>query len=109
MATVNPSGITPCGHRILIEPLKVEEKTRAGVIIASGDTLSREQMAQDKGRVISVGPDAWSDQETKQWAQPGDIVVFAKHAGNLWRGLDGTQYRLVNDLDIVALLDPEVV
>lgn len=106
---MNPSGITPLGHRVLILPLKVEEKTKSGIILADGDTLRKEQMAQDKGQVVALGSDVWKDQETQDQAKVGDTVVYARHAGNLWTGLNGVQYRLVNDLDIVALLDPELL
>lgn len=105
---MNNSGITPLGARVLIRPVKVEERTAAGVIIAAPTALNREQMAQDRGEVVEVGECAWHDQPKRNWVAPGDMVVFAKYAGNVWRGEDGEQYRLVNDLDIVAKLNGDI-
>jgi len=104
----NNSGIVPLGARVLIKPVVVEEVTKGGIILAAPTELKKEQRAQDRGEVIAVGDGAWADQPGEAWCEPGDTVVFARYAGNVWQGEDGVYYRLVNDLDIVARLSDAV-
>lgn len=100
---VNESGITPLGHRVLVLPEVIETKSAGGIIMP--DVLNqREEMAQTKGMVIAVGEDAYNDTPSV-WCGEGDEVVFAKYSGLLWDGQDGKKYRILNDLDIVAIID----
>lgn len=101
---VNKSGINVRGHRVLVLPDQVETKTASGIITSTGDFTDREQMAQMKGVVVSIGNTAWSDQ-TEAWAEVGDEVIFAKYSGATYEGTDNLNYRIVSDLDIVAVLD----
>jgi chaperonin GroES len=105
---MNSSGIEPLGSRVLIKPLVVEQVTKVGIILAAPTELRKEQRAQDRGEVIAVASGAWADQPGDAWCKPGDNVVFARYAGNVWQGEDGIYYRLVNDLDIVAKLSDAV-
>ena len=106
---VNESGITPVGHRLLIKPLVIEEKSQGGIIIASS-TLDMERLAQMKGVVVEVGSTAYADQP-EAWCKLGDLVTFGKYSGLIYKGeetLDKKEYRVVNDLDIVAIHKREV-
>lgn len=101
MRDFNP-GVKPCGHRVLVYPVPVERKTASGIILH--DTAAgREDMAQIEAFVVAVGPNAWHDQECGDWAAAGDLVLIAKYAGLLRKGTDGKQYRVINDLDVVAV------
>jgi chaperonin GroES len=97
----NKSGINPRGHRVLILPKEVEEKTASGIVIHTVSQLEREEMAQMYGVVVAVGNTAWKDQPAP-FAEVGDNVIFAKYSGHVFQGNDGQKYRLINDLDIVA-------
>lgn len=99
---MNQTGIHPKGHRILIRPLEIEEKTASGIIVSTGAMVEREQMANTTGEVIDVGSEA------NDWCVVGDRVVFAKYSGLLYLGKDGKQYRIINDDNIVATLDGDV-
>lgn len=103
----NKSGITPLGHRLLILPEEVEEVSSGGIIIAIGTGKEREQLAQVMGTVVAVGQTCWKDQAVGDWAKPGDRVMFGKYSGLITIGKDEVQYRLISDLDIVALLEVE--
>jgi len=98
----NTSGISPRGHRVLIKPFEVEEKTASGIVVSTGRELQREQMAQTEGIIVEIGNTAWHDQPAP-WAQVGDHVIFAKYSGTVSTGEDKVEYRIVNDLDIVAV------
>lgn len=100
---LNTSGIIPLGHRVLVLPEEIETKTEAGIIL-HGIYSEREEMAQTRGLVIAIGEDAYCDTKSK-WCDEGDQVIFAKYQGLLWDGQDGRKYRVLNDLDIVAILE----
>ena len=104
---MNKSGIHPKGHRVLIKPLELEEKTASGIVIATATQKDREEMANTTGEVIAVGDGCWEDLE-KPWCTVGDRVVFAKYSGLLYVGKDGCRYRIINDDNIVATLDGDV-
>ena len=52
---INESGIHPLGHRVLVLPEIVEEKSEGGIILHTGQNLMREEMAQIKALVVEVG------------------------------------------------------
>ena len=101
---INTSGWIATGHRILILVDQVERKTESGIIIADA-TADKEQLGQDAGIVVEMGPTAYSDQ-TATWCQVGDYVKFGRYAGQLVRPSesdDEKEYRVINDLDVVLV------
>lgn len=108
---LNTSGIHPVGHRILVLPEQETEDAKAlkkiGMVMAESHN-ERHRLAQMAGVVVGIGKTAWVDFKSEPWAKEGDRVMFAKYSGVILRGKDGQSYRMVNDEDIVAVLDPEV-
>ncbi len=100
----NTSGIHPKGHRVLILPDPVEEITQSGIILSVGENRDRERLAQLKGTIVELGNTAWLDQPSP-WANEGDHVIFGKYSGLIYQGTDNKEYRIINDLDVVALVD----
>ena len=100
----NTSGIHPKGHRVLILPDAVEEVTQSGIILSVGENRDRERLAQLKGTIVEVGDSAWLDQPSP-WAKVGDHVIFGKYSGLIYDGADEKEYRIINDLDVVALVE----
>ena len=103
----NESGITPCGHRLLILPEDVEKKTDSGIILGTASAEKMEALAQTFGWVVELGPTAYNDQPAP-WCKAGDRVSFAKYSGLLNTGKDKKKYRIINDLDIVSVIDEDV-
>lgn len=119
----NKSGIHPAGDRILIKPDEVE-KAYDGVIQIPDTVKSTHAMAQTIGVLVEAGPDCWVDHvvmsktgevTTKEvhgfsrpFAKPGDRVCFAKYGGLQVTGKDGEEYRIMNDVDITALVEEGV-
>lgn len=117
----NQSGIHPCGDRVLIKPDDIEEKTEGGIIIP-GTVSELHAMAQSIGTFVAAGPDAYIDSVSRDsegrvverrgfsrpFATPGDRVAFAKYGGLQVTGKDGQVYRLMNDVDITAVVEPGV-
>lgn len=102
----HPSGFWPLGHRLLVLPDSIEQKTQSGIVLVT-ETTGREEMAQVKGTLAAVGDGCWKDTPTANWAKSGDRIVYGKYAGLLWEGADGRKYRILNDLDVVGLVTKE--
>jgi len=102
----NESGIYPVGHRVLVLPEQVEEKSEGGIILHHGTNLAREEMAQIKATVVALGTTAYADQPSA-WCKEKDRVVIGKYSGLLYDGFDGKKYRIINDLDVVAVIEKE--
>jgi len=100
----NTSGIHPKGHRVLILPDPVEEVSKSGIILSVGENRDRERLAQLKGTIVELGNTAWLDQPSP-WANEGDHVIFGKYSGLIYQGADEKEYRIINDLDVVAIVD----
>lgn len=95
--------IEPSGHRVLILPEIVEEKTAGGIILAQ-TTKDRDQQATMRGTVAAVGVNAWKAfDDGTPWAAVGDKVVFRKYAGEVIKDGD-IEYRVTNDDDILAVI-----
>jgi co-chaperonin GroES (HSP10) len=103
---VNRSGIVPVGFSILVKPDDIEEATESGIIVHSHTQMEREEQGQTDGIVIAMGPNVFIDEKAPR-CKVGDRVVFTKYAGMVRQGLDGCEYRLMNDSDIKALLEKE--
>lgn len=100
---LNASGFKPVGHRVVVQPESVETVSQGGIVLAKS-VSDKEQMSQIVGTVVAVGDGAWKDTSTREWAAPGDKVVFAKFAGLKWQGKDGKEYRILSDLDVVGIV-----
>lgn len=101
---MNTSGIRPTGHILLVLPDEVETTTSSGIVLATPGQHQREEMAQTEATVIELGNTAYRDQ-VSPWCEIGDRVIFAKYAGTVSKGRDGRTYRLINDLDVKAILE----
>jgi len=104
--------ILPTGHHILVKPDKVEEKTAGGLYLPT-KAREEQQLAVVQGELVAVGPQAWKDlgggdTRGEAWAKVGDRVYFAKYGGFLVEDEEdgGSQYRLLNDQDLIAVIKP---
>lgn len=104
--------LLPCGHRILVQQEQYEEhdevfkRARAVGIEISKDSNVRYQESVDVGTILEVGPTAWKDFGDSPWAQVGDRVYFAKHAGKKVEDPSNKDkhYVILNDEDVVAVI-----
>jgi co-chaperonin GroES (HSP10) len=100
--------VKPAGHRILINPKLLEEKTKGGIIIPI-DQVKKEQMAVVEGIVLDIGPTAYADQDVP-WCKIGDKVLYQKYVGMRVPNEDGTfrdDLLLINDLDVCAVVQED--
>lgn len=98
-------GIEECTEwNVIIAPAKMSEKKTAGGIILTDDTYDKQNDAMRVGRIIMVSPAAFSYLDWGKFnaipPQVGDIVTFAKYAGDLLEGNDDREYRMCKDRDV---------
>lgn len=108
-AKVNPSGFAPLDVRVLVRPDVVEKKTAGGILLPEQHT-DREDMAQIKATLVAVGVNAWGEAKANpdfDPPAPGTRVLIAKYGGIVVDGRDGEKYRVMNDVDVTAVIEGE--
>lgn len=94
--------IKPLSDHILIEPIKEEEKTKAGILLP--DTAEKEKPEQ--GKVIAVGPGrkTSSGKVITLDVKAGDKVLFAKYGPSEIK-VDNKEYLIARQEDILAIIE----
>ena len=94
--------IKPLSDHILIEPIKEEEKTKAGIFLP--ETVSKEKSEQ--GNVIATGPGKKTDEGKiiPLSVKPGDKVLFQKYGPSEIK-IDGKEYLIAKEDDILAIIE----
>jgi chaperonin GroES len=91
--------VTPTLDNILVLPLEADEKTASGIYIPD----SAKEKPQ-KGKVISVGPGKFEHgQLIKPGVKKNQVVLFKKWGGEEIT-VDGKEYKLVKEEDILATI-----
>ena len=92
--------IRPLGDRVVIKNVEAEETTKSGLLLTTA-SKEKPQMAE----VLSVGPGGMVDgKEVKMVVKPGQRVIYSKYAGTEVK-LDGEEYILVRQSDILAIVE----
>ena len=96
----------PTGYRIVLFPLKLDSKTKSGIILTD-ETVAESQITTNICKVLKVGPDAYKDKDkfpTGPWCKTDDWVLITRYAGSRIR-IDGGELRSINDDEILAVID----
>jgi len=88
--------IKPIGERVLLKPIKKEEKTKSGILLSS--KLSNTD-TKNEAEVIALGKG-----EKLDGIKVGDKVIFNKFSGNEIEDGD-IKYLIVNADDILAVIE----
>ncbi len=92
--------IKPLADRVVIKMVEAEETTKSGIILA-GSAKEKPQVAE----VVAVGPGGNVDgKEITMYLKPGDKVITSKYSGTEVK-LDGEEYTIVRQNDILAIVD----
>ena len=100
----DPIKFRPLHDRVVVKRIEAEEKTAGGIIIP--DTAKEKPQ---QGEVVSVGPGG-RDEAGKLIpidVKPGDRVLFGKWSGTEVK-LDGVEYLIMKESDIMGVLDVPV-
>ena len=94
--------IKPLGDHILIEPVKEEEKTKAGIFLP--ETANKEK--SEEGKVIAIGPGKKTDDGKiiMMSIKPGDRVLFQKYGPSEVK-IGGKEYLIASESDILAIIE----
>ncbi|MEI9966964.1 MAG: co-chaperone GroES [Candidatus Moraniibacteriota bacterium] len=86
--------IRPLGENVLIELLKPEEKTEAGLFLPQSESKERPQL----GKVIAKG------ESEKILVKEGDTVIFRRYGGEEVK-FNETDYLLASYKDILGVVE----
>ncbi len=98
----NDSGLTVTGNKVLVCPVKVEEKTSGGLILPSV-TQDKEQLAQQLGHLIAMGSLAAED-PCMEGICLGDVVLFPRYRGQDFP-VNGVRYWVMRSEDILGKVE----
>ena len=91
--------LVPLGDRVVLKQVAAEETTKSGIVLP-GQTKEKPLQAE----VVAVGPGGMVDgKEVVMHVAVGDQVIYSKYAGTEVE-LDGTEYLIVKQNDIVAVI-----
>ena len=92
--------LRPLADRVVIKNVEAEETTQGGIRLPAA-AKETPQMAE----VIAVGPGGCVDgKEVTMYVSAGDKVIYSKYAGTEVK-LDGTEYIVVRQNDILAVVE----
>jgi len=93
--------IRPLGEKVLLKRLEAEEKTRGGIVLPE---TAKEK--PQKGKIIALGDGKLLEDGKRAEFQvkKGQTVLFASYAGTEIK-VDGEEYLLMDEGDILAVLD----
>ncbi len=87
--------IKPLGKRVLIKPVKEEEKTRGGIYIPETAKEKRKQ-----GIVIEVG----NIEEKELPVKKGDVILYTGYSSEELE-MDGEKYLILDAKDVIAKIE----
>ena len=96
----------PTGFRIVLFPLRLEGKTKGGVLLTD-DTITESQITTNICKVLKIGPSAYKDKERfpdGPWCKEDDWVLITRYAGSRIK-IDGGELRIINDDEVLAVVD----
>ncbi len=92
--------LKPLSDRVIIRMVEAEETTKSGIIL-TGNAKEKPSIAE----VVEVGPGGIIDgKEVVMTVKKGDKVITSKYSGTEIK-LDGTEYVVVRQNDILAIVE----
>ena len=92
--------LKPLQNRVVIKFAEAEEKTQSGIILTAS-AQEKPQFAE----VVAIGPGKIEDGKTvPMTVKVGDRVIASKYAGNTVK-LDGVEYTVLSEDDILAIVE----
>lgn len=122
--------IEPVGHNLVVEPVKLPEKSKGGIIVVlSGSTQEKlDKAGRMIGVILATGPQCWAAHAANlnddnlvrrkgpeilaNWAKVGDTILYSRHAGKYCFDPmdpedDQRELYLIHDDDVLAKLPPQ--
>jgi co-chaperonin GroES (HSP10) len=115
------TALEPCGYKILVFMVKLEEQTKSG-IYRPDDSRALMDIASPVAQVVAMGPLAYQDRKRfpdgKPWCQPQDYILMRPYSGTRFVREDHSvipsrryEYRLINDDTVEGVIhcDPNEI
>lgn len=94
----------PKGHRVLIKPIFIEQKSEGGLILETG-VMDKED--SELAEIVKIGSQAWKEVgDGTPWVKVGDRIVIKRYAGMKMPNCKEL-LRIINDEDVIALIEEE--
>jgi co-chaperonin GroES (HSP10) len=104
----NPSGITPCGYKLLVELCESQEVAKyKDTLVLPESVAERYDNASIVAKVLQVGSGCYNSERFPEgpWCFPGQYVVLSPYAGTRIRSsLIPGSLRLINEDTIDAVV-----
>lgn len=95
--------LEPILHRVIVTPDPVEEVSKGGIVLAIDP--KKERLAVECGTIVSIGDTAFTGEfKTEYPPKVKDRVYYAKYAGKIIKDTDNTEYLILNDEDVIAII-----
>ena len=92
--------LNPLADRVVVKMVELEETTKSGIILTAS-SKEKNQVAE----VLAVGPGELKDGvRIPMSVKVGDKVVTSEYCGTKIK-LDGTEYVIVSESDILAIVE----
>jgi chaperonin GroES len=93
--------IQPLGDRVVVKPLKAEEKTKGGIVLP--DTAKEKPQ---EGKIVAVGKGkALDDGKIRALeVKVGDTILYGKYSGTELKLKDEDECLIMNEDDIFAIV-----
>lgn len=94
--------LKPLHDHVIVKAIAKNEVTKSGIVIP--ETVDKEK--PEKGEVVAVGPGKLmeSGQRAQMSVKIGDKVMFKKYSPDEIK-VDGEEYLVISDSDIIAVLE----
>ncbi len=93
--------VQPIGSKILVEPKKVEEKTKGGLIVPPS---ASEEQKPEMGVVVKLGTgETEKGEKIKFCVKEGETVYFKKYSLDEIE-VEGEKYFIIDNMDILAVI-----
>ena len=92
--------LKPLYDRVVVKPIEAEELSAGGIVIPDN---AKEKPT--KGEVVAIGEGTALDNGSLRApkVKVGDKVIYGQYAGSSYK-LEGTEYKIVKEDDILAIL-----
>ncbi len=92
--------LRPLGDRILVKALDQEVKTKSGIVLPESA-----QEKSNEAKVVAVGPGKYNDGKLiAPEVKVNDLVLYSEYAGQKVK-IDGEEYQIIREDDILAVFD----
>lgn len=92
--------LKPLYDKIIVQPTKVEDITKAGIVLP--DTAKEKPQ---QGKVLAVGSGKIDDgKRIPLEVKTNDMVIFSKYAGDDIK-VDGEELKIISESDVLAIVE----